>query len=180
MTAAGGLARTLSGAAFLAIALAMGAILFLVIWLVVSPFEPPAGPFLALMVIGVLSLVLAAGSYFAQAAVAQPLMARAASWGFLAMGFTVLFVTDGLYPDGAIGLVTRLILAFVFLVFLAVAVGGIYWRSGQLAAEQRRTEARKEWAAQPPVSAFDYKAAHPANVPPPSGSGTTAAAPPEK
>jgi hypothetical protein len=158
------LARRISGAAFAGVMLVAAGLVFYLEWLLGSP----TSAFTALLGIGVLALVFALVAYVLQAMVQQPILARATSWGFLAMGFTVLFVTVGLYPDEAYSSTARLEYALLFLALLAISLLGIYWRSGALAQEAQRGEARARWQAQPPTSAFDYAAARPANVPPPN------------
>jgi hypothetical protein len=157
-------ARRISGAVFAAILLVVAALLFYFVYLVVSP----TSAFQALLWIGFLALVFALVAYLMESAVAQPLLARAVSWGFMGMGFTVLFVTIGLYPDSSVTTTNRIELAIGALVLLAIAVLGVYWRSGQLPAEAQRNESRAAWQARPTVSAFDYTTSRPADVPPPT------------
>ena len=173
MATGGSLGRTISGMVFVAIVVVVSALIFVLIWLGASP----SSAFYALIEIGIVALVFSLAAYLSQAVVTPSLVARAGTWAYLAMGFTVVFVTIGAYPDGSVSTTTRIYLAFPFLILFAIAVLGIWWRSGQRAAEQHRTEERKAWQSQPTASAFDYAAAQRPSVPPPSSSNPNAPPP---
>lgn len=159
-------ARRISGSVFVGVMLAIAAVLFYLVW-----FLESAQPFVALVAIGALALLFGLVAYLLEALVARPVIGQAVSWGFLGMGFVILFGTAGLYNDPSVAFVpTRLGLLLGTLIALAVTVLGFYWRSGQVSAEDQRVSQRKEWQARPPVSAFDYPAARPPEVAPPPAS----------
>ncbi len=167
MAASPTVARRLSGAVFIVVMLAIAAVLFYLVW-----FLDSGTPFTALVAIGFLALVFGLVAYLLRAFVAEPVIGQVISWGFLGMGFVVLFATAGLYNDPSVAFVpTRIGLLLGTLVLFAVTVLGFYWRSGQLPAEAERKAERKEWQARPPASAFDYAAARPPQPPPPPSSG---------
>jgi hypothetical protein len=176
MSAGSSIGRTVSGVLFGAVVVVLAAVLFFTIWL----FESPSNPFNALLTIGTVALIFALVCYLLQALVSRPILARAASWGFLAMGFTVVFATVAIYPYASVGNLSRLYIGVAYLFVLAVALFGFYWRAGELHAESRRKEHRQDWVAQPSASAFDYTAARPANVPPPPSVNAPTAPPPSK
>jgi hypothetical protein len=169
MAASSSTGRQIAGWAFVVILLAIAALIFAVTWLV----ESPTSVFYALVAIGALALVMALAAYLMRAAVAKVVIAEATSWGFLGMGFTVLLVTIGLYPDSTVSTTTRIVYAIVVLIVLAIAVLGFYWGAGQRPAEAARLAERQEWRQQPTVSAFEYTTAHPPSVPPPSDPGAS-------
>ncbi|MHB8351290.1 MAG: hypothetical protein ACYDFT_01130 [Thermoplasmata archaeon] len=161
--------RQISGTVFIGVMLAIAAVLFYLAW-----FLESAQPFVALVAIGALALLFGLVAYLLQAFVQRPMIGRAVSWGFLGMGFVILFATATLYDDSSIKFIpTRLALLLATLVALAVTVLGLYWRSGQIPAETERLAERKEWQTRPTVSAFDYVAARP-----PEAAAPPAAVPP--
>jgi peptidoglycan/LPS O-acetylase OafA/YrhL len=166
--------RRIAGAVFVAIMLVIAALVLFLIWFL----EEPSSAFWALLAIGWVALVFALVAYLLESAVANPVVGRAASYGFSAMGFTVLAITIGIYPDAAVPTLWRIELALVLLVALGIAALGFYWRSGSLAHDEAREVARAEWRAQPTVSAFDYAAAKAPSVPPPRSPGGPSSPPP--
>ncbi|MGI0054016.1 MAG: hypothetical protein ACREC5_00945 [Thermoplasmata archaeon] len=164
MSAPPNAARRISGAVFIVVMLAIAAVLFYLLWVL----ESPSSTFYALVGIGVLALVFGAVAYILEALVARPELGQAVSWGFLGMGFAVLFATAGFYPDGSVFFVpTRLGLILGTLAALAVVILGFYWRSGQIPAEEARIAERRPWQSRPAVSAFEYPTARPSEAAPP-------------
>jgi hypothetical protein len=135
---------------------------------------PQNGHYLALVTIGLLSLVFAAVSYLAQSlSRANPFPQRTLAWGFYAFGFALLLVTFAIpAPAYNLALVWQITGLVLTLIALAGSIAGIAWRSRTLAAEAPRAAARAEWRGRPPTSAFDYATAHssdsPTTSPPPS------------
>ncbi len=156
--------RAIASWAFVAILLVAAALLFLLLWLLVAP----TSAFWALIGIGWVALLFGLVAYLAQAFSRNPMVGRSTGFGFAAMGFTVLAVTAGLFPDSSVSSVTRVLLALAMLFALAIAVAGILWGSRNRENVANREEARAAWRAQPVTSAFDYTSARDANVPPPA------------
>lgn len=163
----------IAGWAFVLILLVAAALLFLLVWLSVAP----TSTFWALIGIGWLALLFALIAYLAQAFSRNPLVGRATGIGFAAMGFTVIGVTAGLFPDASVTSTTRILLALAMLVFLAIAVVGVSWGARNRASVAQREAARDGWRAQPPTSAFDYASAQHPSVPRPSSPSAPSSAP---
>jgi hypothetical protein len=174
MAAASSLGRKVSAWLLTVILLVVAALLFYLTWLLASP----SSVFDSLLEIGAEALLFALVAYLTRPLTTNPVIAQALSWGFLGMGFTVLFVTIGLYPDSTVSTISRVELAIGVLVVLVVAVLGFYWGAGQRPAEAARQEERQAWRQQPTVSAFDYTTARPPSVPPPPSSTPPPSPPP--
>ena len=149
--------------------LLVAALIFGGIFLLVS------GPvhFAALLTIGFLSLVFAGLSYFAQALSRTPTAQRAAAWGFGAFGFSILFLTVGLFPSfypnlGLLSLLVQFVLLIFLILLLIGAIGLAFWRSRGHAQDEQRQAARQEWSQSAPPSAFSYAAARDPSAGPPS------------
>jgi MFS family permease len=155
-----------------AILLAIAALLFIVIYVVL----PQDHHFVALLLIGGLSLVFAFGSYLAQAISKDPVLQRAGTYGFLGMGFATLILTLVLGPTTVIGFVARLVGLILVGIVLLVVVVGIAWRQWGRESDRARESARAQWRANPPPSAFEYSTAR-TDVPPPAPSRPVAAPP---
>ncbi|MFI5415421.1 MAG: hypothetical protein ACHQ16_07190, partial [Candidatus Lutacidiplasmatales archaeon] len=120
---------------------------------------PQNNHFFSLLAVGILCLVFSLGTYIAQAAVPNPGLVRALSWGFGGAGFTVLFGTILFDSGGILFFLEQLVAVIVVAVFLLIALGGAYWRHRALALTAVRMEQRAAWQSQPPRSALDYPAA---------------------
>jgi len=158
------------GGVFLTIAFVIGAALvFLLLYLAF----PQSQHFWGLIWIGIVALIFALASYFAEAASREPTFQRSLAWGFFGMGFAVLFLTIGLAPSYGISLGSWQYLGLLLVVIaLAVAVGGMVWRSRAVSNTAARQVVREEWRERPAPSAFSYAAANSPSVP------VTAAPPP--
>jgi hypothetical protein len=137
---------------------------------------PSNSHFGALLLIGVLSLVFAGGSYLAESASRDPAAQRSLAWGFLAMGYTTLFLSVGLGPRYGVESVGWMLLGLLLLVvFLAITIVLIGWRIRALQMTQHQEVARAAWRNETPVSAFSYPAASgpsvPTTTPPPAPGG---------
>jgi hypothetical protein len=130
----------------------------------------------ALQWIGSVSLFFAVVCYLAQSLSSDPSVQRAIGWGFLAMGFTLLFGTDLLNPSISSG--GRLVGAILLLVLLAVAIGGVVWRMRTADSDRTRQRLRDDWAGRPAPNAFDYATVTPAAMPPASNSAPPPYPPP--
>jgi len=118
--------------------------------------------FTALLVIGFLALLFGAISYLAESISRGPAIQRALSWGFGAFGFAILFITVGALPllySGLISTIGQIGLLVVLVLLLIVPVAFYGWRARGQVQDQRREEARHEWAQSAPPSAFSYAAA---------------------
>ncbi|MCI4317704.1 MAG: hypothetical protein L3J96_04130 [Thermoplasmata archaeon] len=120
----------------------------------------------ALLWIGTLCLFLALASYLLQSFSRNPLIQRSLGWGFLGMGFTLLFVTVGVSPS--IATTWRIVGFVILLLLLAGAVAGVSWRMRSAAQEHSSETRRRDWGGRPAPNAFDYGAGQPASPP---GSG---------
>ena len=156
--------------------LAASALLFLLIWFAV----PQDYHYLALGMIGIISLVFGAASYFGRAFTRAGGALQALSWGYGGLGFALLIGSIVLAGPG-IGIVWELVGLLLVVVMLGVAAGFAAWARGSAQTAQAREIQRDAWRASTPRSAFDYTTARP-NVPsasPTSPDGTPPAAPPE-
>ena len=120
----------------------------------------------ALLWIGSICLLLAVVSYFLQSLSRDPLVQRSLGWGFMGMGFTLLFLTVGVSPS--ISTTWRIAGFVVLLLLLAVAVGGVSWRMRTVSEEHSMETRRREWAGRPAPNAFDYGGGLPPAPPAPS------------
>lgn len=149
--------------------LLIAAILFYLIYLAF----PASQHFYGLLWIGILSLIFALLSYFAESFSRDPTAQRSAAWGFFGMGFAVLFLTIGLAPYYGISLGIWQLVGLLFtLIALVVSVALIGWRLRALQSTSSRLAVREQWRERPAPSAFSYAAANSPSVP------ATAPAPP--
>jgi len=168
---------TSTGAIVASIAIvAASALLFIAIWLAISPQD---NHYLALLTIGIVSLVFALVCYFGRAFTRAGSALQALSWGYAGFGF-VLLIGSLLFGAPAIGAVFE----FVGLFLVAILIGAVgvlaVWRRNSDRMTQAREAKRETWRAATPRSAFDYSTARP-NVPAPTAppsDGTPPAAPP--
>lgn len=156
--------RWLSGSLFLIILLVAAALVFALVWVLVSP---NGNEFNALLGIGFLALLFGLVAYLTESVLRDPAIGRAVSYGFSTMGFVIVFLTVGLLPSATTTTTDRLLLALLTVLMLAVAVLGYYWRSGALPQEAARLESRTAWQRTPVASAFEYSGARNPAVPPP-------------
>lgn len=170
--------QTSAGAVVAVLAIAAASILlFLAIYLAV----PQDSHYLALAIIGILSLVFALGSTIGRAFTRADSALKALSWGYAGLGFALL--VGSLVLAGSmsiIGLVVELVGLTIVVVLIGIVAGLAVWGAGSAAMTRRREMARETWRASNPRSAFDYTTARP-NVPPtPAGAGEESppAAPP--
>jgi site-specific recombinase len=122
--------------------------------------------FWALLGIGIFSLLFALIAALAQSLSRQPIVQRALSWGYLGLGFAVLFLTVALGPSyGALTVTGELIGLLLLVVALAVAVALVSWRGRALRSTENREVARAAWRQEPTQSAFTYATAGSPSVP---------------
>jgi MFS family permease len=153
---------SLSGLVLGALLLAAAAILF---YLVYAAF-PAHDHFGGLLGIGILSLVFALGTYFAEALSREPVTQRAISWAFFGLGFAVLFLTIAIGPTyGALTAFWQLLGLLLTIVVLIVAVALISWRTAALRRTAQRMVSRKAWEEEPAPSAFSYATARSPDTP---------------
>ena len=142
--------------------LAAAVILFLLIYTVL----PQNQHYLALLVIGVVALILAIGSYLAESFSREPTAQRSLAWGFFGLGFAVLFLTIGLGPTYGLLSTTYMLFGLLLtIVVLIVAVALIAWRGRAVRATANREVPRQAWRNEPAPSAFSYAAANSPSVP---------------
>jgi hypothetical protein len=154
----------------------VAAALFFGIYLAV----PELNHFYALLAIGVIALLFAAFAYLAQAFTRDPVVQRAATLGFLGMGFVVLFLDVAFGGEGDTpSFLGRLAGLIVLALLLVVALGGILWRVKGRMTDAVREERRDSWAQRPVASAFDYPAAQ-AVAPPPTAPANAPSSPPAR
>lgn len=166
---------TLSGVLIAGLMLAVAVLIFFGIYLSM----PQNQHFYALLWIGVLGLVFGFATYFAQAFLRDPAPARFATFGFVGMGFTVLFLTVLIAPGNPFTLGSQLAALVVLILLLIAVVAFAMWRARELGREARRSERRQEWTASPPASALDYPAARAAAAPP-AATPTSSGSPPSR
>jgi MFS family permease len=135
----------------------------------------------ALIVIGIVALFLALGSYLAQSFSRQPTAQRGLAWGFMGMGFAILFISVGI--GGSYGVSTTYVLLGLLLIVavLIVSVALIGWRGRALQRTANREVPRAAWRNEPAPSAFAYAAANSPSVPevpPPAGTAPAPSPPP--
>ncbi|HTP53820.1 MAG TPA: hypothetical protein VML94_02500 [Thermoplasmata archaeon] len=154
---------------------AIAAVLFLLIYVAL----PQHQHYDALILIGVVALVFAIGSYFAESLSRQPSAQRSLAWGFFGMGFAVLFLSIGLGPYYNLeSTVYMLIGLLLTLIALIVAVAGIAWRGRALRRTANRELPRQAWRNEPAPSAFSYAAANAPSVPEASPPPASSESPP--
>ncbi len=137
-----------------------------ILFLLVYEALPANQHFDALIVIGVLALFLALGSYLAESFSREPTAQRSLAWGFFGMGFAVLFLTVGLGPTyGVLNVTGQLFGLLILVVALIVAVVFIGWRGRALRATENEEVSRAAWRQETPPNAFTYAAANSPSVP---------------
>lgn len=120
----------------------------------------------ALLLIGVVALFLALGSYLAESFSRQPTAQRSLAWGFFGLGFAVLFLSIGLGPYyGLLSTFYMLLGLLLTVVVLIVSVALIAWRGRAVRSTANREIPRQAWRNEPAPSAFSYAAANSPNVP---------------
>ncbi|MFY9717964.1 MAG: hypothetical protein WAK40_08580 [Thermoplasmata archaeon] len=155
--------------------LAAAVILFLLIYVAL----PQHQHFDALILIGIVALILAIGSYLAESLSRQASAQRSLAWGFFGMGFAVLFLTIGLGPYYNLESTTNMLIGLLLtLVALIVGVAGIAWRGRALRRTANRELPRQAWRNEPTPSAFSYAAANSPSVPEAAPSPTNSTSPP--
>jgi MFS family permease len=151
-----------SGIVLTALFLVIAVIFFLLVYLAF----PGSQHFYGLLWIGILALVFAILSYFAESFSRQPTAQRSLAWGFFGMGFAVLFLTIGLAPSYGISLGGwQLIGLLLTTIALAVSVALIGWRMRAVRSTAAREAVREQWRERPAPSAFSYAAANSPSVP---------------
>jgi MFS family permease len=173
-------ARAQWGGLALTILFLVGAALLFIILYVAFPASQH---FWGLIWIGISALILALASYFAESASRDPTYQRSLGWGFFGMGFAVLFLTIGLAPSYGISLgIWQYIGLLLVVLALAVAVGGMIWRTRAVGRTADRQVVREQWRERPAPSAFSYAAANspsvPATSPPPGAPPSPPSSPP--
>ncbi len=136
--------------------------------------------FWALLLIGIVALIFALGSYLMESVSRRPTAQRSLAWGFFGMGFAVLILTIALGPTyGVLSTVWMLWGLVIVIAVLIVAVALMGWRVRAVRATENQQVARTSWRQEPAPSAFSYAAANapsvPVTSPPPSApsGGTT-------
>jgi MFS family permease len=120
----------------------------------------------ALLLIGVVSLFLALGSYLAESFSREPTAQRSLAWGFFGLGFAVLFLSIGLGPSyGLLSTIYMLLGLLLTVIVLIVAVALIAWRGRAVRATANRELPRQAWRNEAAPSAFSYAAANSPSVP---------------
>ncbi|MGD0588896.1 MAG: hypothetical protein ABSA63_08925 [Thermoplasmata archaeon] len=154
-----------SGMLLTALFLVLAVVVFLLIYYSFTANQH----FLALLLIGVVSLLFALGCYLAESLSRDPSYQRSLAWGFFGMGFAVLFLTIGLgqyyLGSGVISTVAQLAAFTVLLVVLIVSVALIAWRVRAVRATANQQVSRASWRQEPAPSAFSYGAAKSPSVP---------------
>lgn len=163
----------LSAAVLTALLLAVAGLLFYGIYLAL----PQNHEFGALLLIGVLALVFALGSYLSESVSRDPAAQRSLAWAFVGMGFATLFLSVGLGPYYHVESQGNMILGLIVLVIvLAVTVALITWRLRAVDATAHQEVARRAWRGEDPVSALSYSTANSPSVPtaaPPPAAGNS-------
>jgi hypothetical protein len=156
--APGGWGAWVLAALFLVIAaLVLGAVYFAL---------PSAHHYVALVVIGIVALFFALGSYLAEAASRRPLIQRSLAWGFFGLGFADLvgtMATSHLY--GVLSIVDAMLGLAIVLAALFVSVGLMMWRVRAVARTVAREAPREAWSEEPTPSALSYATATSPSVP---------------
>jgi len=138
-----------------------------VVFLLIYYAFPANQHYSALLIIGVVSLFFALGSYLAESLSRDPSYQRSLAWGFFGMGFAVLFLTVGLGPYyiSSITTVDQLIGLAVLIALLIITVVLIAWRIRAVRATENQQIPRQAWRAESAPSAFSYAAANSPSVP---------------
>jgi len=153
-----------SGALLTALFLILAVVLFLLFYYAF----PGDQHYTALLLIGIVSLLFALGSYLAESFSRDPTYQRSLAWGFFGMGFAVLFLTVGLAPyygiSGAtvVGALTGLVILLVVLIVTVFLIG---WRVRAVRATENQQVPRAGWRSESAPSAFSYAAANSPSVP---------------
>jgi peptidoglycan/LPS O-acetylase OafA/YrhL len=160
---------TWSGALLTALFLALAVVVFLLLYLSFTNDQH----YTALILIGIVSLIFALGSYLAESLSRSPSYQRSLAWGFFGMGFSVLFLTVGLGPYYNITTTIEALEGLlVLLVVLIITVALIAWRVRAVRATENQQVPRAGWRSETAPSAFSYAAANspsvPTTAPPPS------------
>lgn len=151
-----------SGALLTALFLVLAVVVFLLIY---TAF-PANQHYTALLLIGVVSLIFALGSYLIESASRNPSYQRSLAWGFFGMGFAVLFLTVGLGPYYSItSTIAALEGLVILLVVLIVTVALIAWRVRAVRATENLQVPRAAWRSETAPSAFSYATANAPSVP---------------
>jgi membrane-associated HD superfamily phosphohydrolase len=148
------LVARIAGAVLVAVLAVAAALVFLLVYLVVTP------PVYALIVMGVVALVFAAITYIARSFTRDPGVARAASWGFIALGSALLVLTFA-FPDSTLSTVQRTQGEILSLIVVAIVAVGVWWLTRANVAVEQREVARRDWDSRPPVNALSYTTAQP-------------------
>jgi MFS family permease len=152
----------MGGAILTVIFLVVAALFFYIIYLSL----PSSQHFYGLIWIGVLALVFALLSYFAESFSRDPSAQRSLAWGFFGMGFAVLFLSIGLAPSYGISLgIWQLVGLLLTVIALGVSIALIGWRLRALQSTAQRVAVRDQWSERPAPSALSYAAANSPNVP---------------
>jgi MFS family permease len=151
-----------SGVLLTVLFLVAAALLFLFVYYAL----PGNQHFGALILIGVLALLFALGSYLAESLSREPTAQRSLAWGFFGMGFAVLFLTIALGPSyGVLSTTYMLLSLLIVVVVLIVAVALIAWRGRAVRATENQQVPRAAWRQEPAPNAFNYAAANSPSVP---------------
>jgi hypothetical protein len=170
---------TTSSLLLTALFLGLAVLLFVLIYI----SFPDNEHYLALLIIGILSVVFALCSYLAESLSREPATQRSLAWGFFGMGFTVLYLSVGLAPFygvNAVTATTAFVGIIVITVFLVIAVVGIVWRTRAVRATQNQMVSRTSWRQEPAPSAFSYGAANSPSVPTVAPPPTSPPSPPPR
>jgi len=141
--------------------LAVAVLLFLLIYYAL----PGNGHYGALIVIGILSLIFALGSYLAESLSREPSAQRSLAWGFFGMGYAVLFISVALGGSYGVSVTLQLLGLLLTLIALIVTVALIGWRMRAVRATESRAAPRAAWRGEPASSALSYPAASSPSVP---------------
>ena len=138
-----------------------------VVFLLIYYAFPANQHYTALLLIGVVSLLFALGSYLAESFSRDASYQRSLAWGFFGMGFSVLFLTVGLGPYyvSSVTTVDQLIGLAVLIALLIISVALIAWRVRAVRATENREVPRAAWRSETAPSAFSYAAANSPSVP---------------
>ncbi len=145
---------------------------------------PANAHYSALLIIGILALIFALGSYLAESISRDPRAQRSLAWGFFGMGFAVLLLSIGLGPTYGVSSTSQALEGLiVVLAVLFVTVGLIAWRVRAVQATENQQVPRAAWRNEPAPSAFSYAAANSPSVPataPPPGTPPPGGSPPSR
>ncbi|MGI0072072.1 MAG: hypothetical protein ACRECT_08435 [Thermoplasmata archaeon] len=169
----------LGGIVLTLIFLVVAALIFYLIYIAL----PQSQHFYGLVWIGIVALLFATLSYFAESFSRDPSAQRSLAWGFYGMGFAVLFLTIGLAPSYGIALGIWLPVGLLLTaIALGVSIALVIWRIRAVTTTAQRLEVREQWRERPAPSAFTYAAANspsvPASAPAPSPPPPSPTSPP--